>query len=178
MGSLRQDEVLGALVSGVDFERRNHSIYQMPFSKEIDDAFGQLQLELDETISKTMSKAQQKVLENLDEEVHQRLKLREDEAIAIRSSQERALYFMSKHLLGHAGKWNDGKASFSYKGGEIAFARRRYNRTYYRVHILGQELITRVEITPRAAELTFIYTATGDRALGIISGIGWMQVEV
>ena len=73
---------------------------------EIDKAFGQLQLELDETINSTMTKTQKKVLENLDEEVHQRLKLRETEAMAIRSSQERSLYYLSKHLLGGDGLWD------------------------------------------------------------------------
>ncbi len=178
------DEVLGALGSGVDFERRILSIYQNCRSRtEIDEAFGQLQLELDETISKTMSKAQQKVLENLDEEVHQRLKLREDEAIAIRSSQERALYFMSKHLLGHAGKWNDGKASFSYKGGEycIRVDEGTTAHTYRVQQSLAQELITRGrELRPGPAELTFIYT--GNPVIGAledhIGESGWMQVEV
>jgi len=85
------DEVLGALGSGVDFERRILGIYQTCRTRDqIDSAFGQLQLELDETISQTMTKTQVKVLENLDEEVHSRLKMRESEARALMSSQARA----------------------------------------------------------------------------------------
>jgi len=47
------DEVLGALESGVDFEGRIAEIYQTcRTSSEIDGAFKQLQLDLDEQISR------------------------------------------------------------------------------------------------------------------------------
>ncbi len=178
------DEVLGALGSGVDFERRILGIYQSCRTRdEIDSAFGQLQLDLDESISMTMTKAQKKVLENLDEEVHQRLKLRETDALAVRSSQERALYFLTKHLLGAEGSWDDRTATFDYKGEEYSFATGEGTHAHsYRVqHALAQDLIERArELRPEPAELVFSYT--GNPVIGALEDLigksGWMQVEV
>lgn len=178
------DEVLGALGSGVDFERRILGIYQNCRSRdEIDAAFGQLQLELDETIAQTMSKAQRKVLENLDEDVHRRLKMRETEAIALRSSQERALYFLTKHLLGQEGRWNDAEASFVYQGQAYRFLIKEGTQAHaYRVqHPLAQRLIEIARgLRPEAAELTFHYTGTP--VIGALEDLigqsGWMQIEV
>lgn len=178
------DEVLGALGSGVDFERRILGIYQNCRSRdEIDAAFGQLQLELDETIAETMSKAQRKVLENLDEDVHRRLKMRETEAVALRSSQERALYFLTKHLLGQEGSWNDADASFAYQGQAYRFLIDEGTQAHaFRVqHPLAQRLIeTARGLRPEAAELTFHYTGTP--VIGALEDLigqsGWMQVEV
>jgi ERCC4-related helicase len=178
------DEVLGALGSGVDFERRILGIYQTCRTRtQIDEAFGQLQLELDETITRTMTKAQKKVLENLDEEVQQRLKLRETEALAIRSSQERSLYFLTKHLLGDEGRWDDAKASFLYRGESYRFVVEEGAQAHaYRLqHPLAQSLIEQAKILqPEAAELTFRYT--GRPVIGALENLigqsGWMQIEV
>ena len=178
------DDVLGALGSGVDFEKRILGIYQTCRTRDqIDDAFGQLQLELDETISQTMTKAQQKVLENLDEEVHQRLKMRETEALAIRSSQERALYFLSKHLLATQATWDDQAFSFHYQSQEYRFQPSEDSMAVgYRVqHPLAESLIDRgraLQTSP--AEITFYYT--GRPVIGSLEGFigksGWMQIEV
>ncbi|MDX9827993.1 MAG: SNF2-related protein, partial [Spirochaetia bacterium] len=178
------DEVLGALGSGVDFERRILGIYQTCRTRtQIDEAFGQLQLELDETITRTMTKAQKKVLENLDEEVQQRLKLRETEALAIRSSQERSLYFLTKHLLGGEGRWDDVKASFLYRCESYRFVVEEGAQAHaYRLqHPLAQSLIERAKsLQPEAAELTFRYT--GRPVIGALEDLigqsGWMRIEV
>jgi adenine-specific DNA-methyltransferase len=178
------DEVLGALGSGVDFEKRILGIYQSCRTRDqIDSAFGQLQLELDETISQTMTKTQVKVLENLDEEVHSRLKLRETEARALMSSQARALYYLTKHLLGSEGDWNDEGASFSYQGQSYRFKVEEGTVAHaYRVqHPLAQALIERARnLRPEGAELSFYYT--GMPVIGALEDFigksGWMQVEV
>ncbi len=178
------DEVLGALGSGVDFEKRILGIYQTCRTRDqIDSAFGQLQLELDETISQTMTKTQVKVLENLDEEVHSRLKMRESEARALMSSQARSLYFLTKHLIGPEGDWNDEGASFGYQGQSYRFKVEEGTVAHaYRVqHPLAQALIERArELRPEAAELSFYYT--GMPVIGALEDLvgksGWMQVEV
>ena len=178
------DEVLGALGSGVDFERRILGIYQTCRTRtQIDEAFGQLQLELDETITRTMTKAQKKVLENLDEEVQQRLKLRKTEALAIRSSQERSLYFLTKHLLGSEGLWDDAKASFLYRGESYRFVVEEGAQAHaYRLqHPLAQSLIEQAKaIQLEAAELIFRYM--GRPVIGALEDLigqsGWMQIEV
>jgi len=178
------DEVLGALGSGVDFEKRILGIYQTCRTRdEIDVAFGQLQLELDETISKTMTKAQKKVFENLDEEVHQRLRMRESEALAIRSSQSRALYFLTKHLLGNEATWNDESGDFSYRGDAYRLQVEEGIASHaYRIqHPLAQKLIQNAKnMRLEPAEVQFRYT--GNPVIGALKDLigcsGWMQVEV
>ena len=70
------DDVLGALESGIDIEKRISEIYQRcRTADQIRDAFDQLQRELDEQISSTMAEARVKLLENFDADVHQKLRL-------------------------------------------------------------------------------------------------------
>ena len=74
------DEVLGVMESGVDFEKRINEIYQSCRSPEdINEAFDQLQLELDDQIRARMEDTRTKLLEHFDEDVHQRLKLTHDD---------------------------------------------------------------------------------------------------
>jgi len=77
------DEVLGALESGVDFEKRIAEIYQACRTPaEIDAAFDMLQRELEEQITVRMASARASLLENFDEEVHARLRLNLQETSA------------------------------------------------------------------------------------------------
>ena len=69
------DEVLGAIESGVDFEKRIVAIYQRCRNKnEIQAAFDQLQIELSSEISESMTRTRQQLLENFDDEVREKLK--------------------------------------------------------------------------------------------------------
>lgn len=84
------DEVLGAIESGVDFEKRISEIYQTcRSSEEIEDAFNKIQQELEEDISKTMNSTRITLLENFDEEVHEKLKgCKEDTDIKLSRYQQ------------------------------------------------------------------------------------------
>ncbi|MFB6273422.1 MAG: SNF2-related protein [Salinibacter sp.] len=74
------DEVLGAIGSGVDFEKRILEIYQQCRTpEEIDRAFKELQAELEEDIQDRMAETRRQILENFDEDVQQRLKLQREE---------------------------------------------------------------------------------------------------
>lgn len=69
------DEVLGALESGVDFERRIADIYQTCRSTaDIDRAFDTLQEQLEEEIGARMATARTTLLENFDDDVRARLR--------------------------------------------------------------------------------------------------------
>jgi superfamily II DNA or RNA helicase len=73
------DEILGALESGVDFERRVLDIYQSCRApQEIDAAFTALQADLGRSIDKRMTEARSLLLERFDGEVRKKLKLREE----------------------------------------------------------------------------------------------------
>ena len=70
------DEVLGAIESGVEFEKRIVSIYQhCRTTEEIETAFERLRGEMDNNITVTMEDTRRKLLENFDAEVHDRLKV-------------------------------------------------------------------------------------------------------
>jgi superfamily II DNA or RNA helicase len=89
------DEVLGALGSGVDFERRVLDIYQSCRSaEEVDEAFARLQAELEGRIGARLSAARALLLERFDGEVRSRLRLAATEAreaVERRREEEEAL---------------------------------------------------------------------------------------
>ena len=100
------DEVLGAIESGVDFEKRIAAIYQhCRKPDEIETAFNQLQLELSLEINESMTRTRQKLLENFDDEVREKLKMRDEAAKAYLNRYERLLMQLTRHEL-------DGQAEF------------------------------------------------------------------
>ena len=103
------DEVLGAIESGVDFEKRIAAIYQnCRKPAEIKIAFDQLQLELNFEINEAMTSTRRKLLENFDDEVRDKLKVRDDASRAFLSRFERQLIDLTRHeLQGHAQFIND-----------------------------------------------------------------------
>ncbi len=89
------DEILGALGSGVDFEKRVLDIYQSCRSgEEIDQAFAKLRGELDQRIEARLAAARALLFERFDGEVRGKLRVAEQkarEAVARREAQEEAL---------------------------------------------------------------------------------------
>ena len=94
------DEVLGAIESGVDFERRIAAIYQRCRKPdEIRGAFDQLQLELSLEINESMTRKRQKLLEHFDDEVREKLKVRDEASKAYLNRYERLLMQLTRHEL-------------------------------------------------------------------------------
>lgn len=94
------DEVLGAVESGVDFERRIAEIYQTCRHPEaIHFAFEQLQLDLAGEINDAMLNARKSLLENFDEDVQERLRLRNQDAKASLGKLERLLMRFTRATL-------------------------------------------------------------------------------
>ena len=98
------DEVLGAIESGVDFEKRINGIYQQCRKpEEIKTAFDQLQLELSLEINESMTATRRKLLENFDDEVREKLKVSDAASKSFLNRYERLLFQLSQHELnGHA----------------------------------------------------------------------------
>jgi adenine-specific DNA-methyltransferase len=98
------DEVLGAIGSGVDFEKRIASIYQQCRQpEEIKSAFDDLQLELSFEINEAMTTTRKKLLEHFDDEVREKLRDRDKDSKAVLGQFERQLIRLSRHELnGHA----------------------------------------------------------------------------
>ncbi|KAF4516638.1 hypothetical protein B566_EDAN003386 [Ephemera danica] len=104
------DEVLGAIGSGVDFERRIADIYQnCRGSEAIQRSFEQLQLDLSGEINEAMVKTRQLLLENFDEEVQNKLRIRANDSTKARNRYERMLMDLTRAELGdHADFDADG----------------------------------------------------------------------
>jgi adenine-specific DNA-methyltransferase len=86
------DEVLGAIESGVDFEKRIVAIYQQcRLPEEIQTAFDQLQRELSMEINKAMTRTRRQLLENFDDEVGEKLRIRDQKSKAYLNHFERVL---------------------------------------------------------------------------------------
>ncbi len=95
------DEVLGAIGSGVDFERRIADIYQNCRDPQaIKSSFEQLQLDLSGEINEAMVKTRQLLLENFDEEVQDKLRIRADDSSKARNRYERMLMDLTRAELG------------------------------------------------------------------------------
>ena len=100
------DEVLGAIESGVDFEKRIAAIYQRcRKQEEIQTAFDQLQLELSLEINESMTRTRRNLLENFDDEVREKLKVQDEASKAYLSRYERLLMQLTRYEL-------DGRAEF------------------------------------------------------------------
>ncbi len=94
------DEVLGAIESGVDFERRIAGIYQTCRKpEEISRAFDELQLELRLEIDEAMSRTGRMLLEHFDDEVREKLRVRDDESRRSLGQVEQLLMRITAHEL-------------------------------------------------------------------------------
>ncbi len=102
------DEVLGAIGSGVDFERRIAEIYQnCREPEEIKSSFEQLQRDLSGEINEAMVKTRHVLLENFDEEVQEKLRMRADDSRNVRSRFERMLMDLTRAELGDCADFDD-----------------------------------------------------------------------
>lgn len=107
------DEVLGALESGVDFEKRILEIYQTCRTPaEIDAAFEALQKELDDQIQIRMAEVRQTLLERFDQDVHERLRLNLEHAKGLVRKTERHFWLLTKHILSGRATFNDESYRF------------------------------------------------------------------
>lgn len=94
------DEVLGRIESGIDFERRILQIYETcRHPEDIEAAFAALQAELEEDIDSRMRETRAQLIEHFDEDVHDRLRLRLDEAEARLDKIGRWFWGATRHVL-------------------------------------------------------------------------------
>jgi len=113
--------VLGAIESGVDFEKRIAAIYQRCRTPdEIKASFDQLQLELSAQISDTMTRTRQQLLENFDEEVHEKLRVNLENSRAYLNYYERLLMQLTQYELGENAEFLDGQSAFRLKSNPFA----------------------------------------------------------
>jgi adenine-specific DNA-methyltransferase len=165
------DEVLGAIESGVDFEKRIATIYQRcRTSEQIKAGFDQLQNELRAQINESMTRTRQQLLEHFDAEVHDKLRISLDQSQAYLNRYELLLMQLTKHELADAAVFADDFGGFDLHRnpfpkidaphGRYELPRRTGDAHLYRLgHPLAQHLIARAkgrELPP--VEITFDLT--------------------
>jgi len=181
------DDILGALESGVDFEKRVAQIYQTcRDTEQIEQAFNTLQLELEEEIQERLADTRQVLLDNFDEYVSRRLQVYHDRAIESLNDRQLWLLSLTRFEL-------DGRAQFSEEEPAFVLDERQSfhldwrvaedsDRIFYRQdHPLAQKLLE--QATARELpimELDFDYSQHS----GILSAIeplvgrsGWLDVS-
>lgn len=163
------DEVLGAIESGVDFEKRIADIYQRCRSpEEIKASFDQLQSELGAQIDEAMTRARQLLFEHFDDEVREKLRVSDERSRHYLNRYERILMQLTRYELGgHAEFLTD--SSFQLKScpfsGDIPLGlyelpRRSGEAHLYRLaHPLAEQVLAQAKkrvLEP--AELSFEYS--------------------
>lgn len=107
------DDVLGSIESGVDFEKRILSIYQeCRTPAEIDAAFKTLQTEMDERIQARMTDTRKMLLENFDEDVHERLRSQLSDAKAQLDRFSKRFWSLSHFMLHERAHFDDDALAF------------------------------------------------------------------
>lgn len=110
------DEVLGAIESGVDIEKRIAEVYQTcRTTEEIRKAFDQLRYELDIEIQANYREAKASIFEHLDEEVVSLLKVQHSETETSLDRREQWLFQLLCEELGESIIADKTHYSFVYK---------------------------------------------------------------
>lgn len=162
------DEILGTVESGVAFEKRIADIYQTcRTTTEIQTAFDQLQFELSAQIQSAMLDARRTLLENFDDEVKEKLRLRDQETKAHLNQYEQMLMRLTRYELSNHARFLSDASFELYTSprhevipGRYELPRRSGEAHYYRLaHPLAHYVLEQAQAhnTPTAV-LTFNYT--------------------
>lgn len=187
------DEVLGAIESGVDFERRISEIYQTCRTPEqIEFNFNELQEELELQIDEAMQQTRQKLLENFDEEVQEKLKLTVGESRDYLGKFDNWLWQLTRYYLKPVAEFADGDNAFvltrnpfpeeNIHPGPYRAGRNVEDANLYRVgHPLAQRIIEQCKVlTTETAELVFQYTGSGKNISildSLVGTAGWLTAS-
>lgn len=181
------DEVLGAVESGVDFEKRIAVIYQQCRTPEqIQYEFDQLQRELESEISEGQRDAREKLLDNFDQEVVEKVRIQSHDLLDRFNEQ---LWQLTRFLLDDYATFQDTGYSFTlhtnpFPGETINSGPYRMGKSIdaantYRVgHPLAQRVLQRgMELSPSPAEVTFDLSGSGKNIailLPLVGKSGWL----
>lgn len=162
------DDILGAVESGVDFEKRIASIYQKCRTpQQIAFEFDELQKDLEGDISATQRDAREKLLDNFDQEVVEKVRI---ESHAALDRFQHQLWLLTRHVLKDHASFDDPTFSFqlvqnpfppeTIHAGPYRVGKNVSNANTYRVgHPLAQRVIQSASAKQLPdAEVTFNYT--------------------
>ncbi len=178
------DEVLGAIESGVEFEKRIVSIYQnCRTTDEIEAQFDMLRRDMEAQINETMEDTRKKLLEHFDAEVHDRLKINLYRSKDYINRYERMLWAVTRHELANFANFDDHHLTFtlrrSPKGidvltGGYGIAKNSLCEHRYRLgHPLAQHVISKAkDRSLKGARLVFDYSKWPAKAVGVTPLVG------
>ncbi|WP_371068833.1 SNF2-related protein [Sediminibacillus sp. JSM 1682029] len=167
------DEVLGSIESGVDFEKRILSIYQRcRTTDEIEQAFKELQDELEDQIQHKMKDTRQAILDHFDADVHSRLKINLEDTKYQLDRFSKMFWSLTRVMLSERALFNNDDLSFTLikeppisnvKKGQyelISKDRKETNANLYRLsHPLGEYVINSAkELSTPQSEVAFDIT--------------------
>ncbi len=187
------DEVLGSIESGVDFEKRIIDIYQTCRTPEqIEFNFNSLQKELEKEIGDKMGQTRQKLLENFDEEVQEKLRLREIQSQNYLTKYDDWLWKLTRYCLHSYAIFEEKRPAFILKEnpfpgenihpGLYEAAKEVVEGNLYRVgHPLAQRIIEKCRSLPlKPRELVFEYSSSG-RNIAVLNPLvgksGWLTLN-
>jgi ERCC4-related helicase len=179
------DEVLGSIENGVDFEKRIAKIYQdCRTHEQITIAFNELQADLEGNISNAMQTTRQQLLENFDEEVHEKLRINLQESKEYLSRYEKWLWDITKFYLKDDADFSPDEHSFTlnrnpFPNGKIHSGPYRIGKhiddaNIYRIgHPLAQNIIEACKDNKlEKFEMIFDYTNSGIKITSLEKFIG------
>ncbi len=182
------DEVLGAVESGVDFEKRIAAIYQKCRSQEqIQFEFDQLQRELESEIAEGQRDAREKLLNNFDQEVIEKVRI-QSHGYLDRFNER--LWLLTRYLLAPYARFEEAAYSFllecnPFPGevihpGPYRMGKNVEDANTYRVgHPLAQRMLERgKELPDRLGEVTFALSSSGKNIAvlhSLLGQSGWLS---
>ena len=187
------DEVLGRIEGGLDFEKRILQIYDTCRQPEqIEAAFDALQAELEEVITDRIKDTQSQLLENFDEVVHDRLKLRLQDAEARLDKLGRWFWGVTRYALNDRARFDEQSYAFSLSTPPAGMPTGRYQlirgaaqpdmlaHAYRLSHPLGEwSITTSLKAATPVATLKLDYSKHGARVSVIerLRGMsGWLTL--
>jgi SNF2 family DNA or RNA helicase len=188
------DEVLGAIESGVDFEKRIVDIYQKCRTvDQIEFEFDALRDEMEEQIEDKMTETRQRLLEHFDEEVQEKLRIQLKKSSETLSRYEQWLWLLTKHFLKDIADFSDEEMSFQLSSNP--FPKENIHLGPYKVgknvqevniyrsgHPLAQKIVNHYSSAELdLGEVVFEYSGTGRNIAAIdplLNQHGWLLGRV
>ncbi len=189
------DEVLGAIGSGVDFEKRIAQILQSCRTEaQIKQSFDDLQKEMESEIDEKMLETRKKLFENFDQEVTEKLKFNKQKTSEYLDRFEKLLWELTRYKLENYADFNSEKLSFnlcnqpyddtSFNLETYTFNKEQTDFIQYRIsHPLAQKILaSSKEKSLPVKELVFDYSNTKDKKISVIENFigksGWLLAKV
>lgn len=178
------DEVLGSIESGVDFERRLIEILQQyRTAEEIDQAFDALQAELESSISQNMQRTQEKLLENFDLEVQEKLRISQQEGQGYISKFQDWFWKVTRHVLWERADFDNQTYQFEVpqdvlgvaeSAGRYVLGGERADYRKYRLsHPLGEAVLSQAKrVDLPTLTLSFNYSDDPRRIASVKDWVG------